>query len=102
METSTGHADAVSSSLHNFEYNWPFDYPFMPLQLINISSSWAELFKPRIEDQDTGLSNFLMQQIVGPGLEAALAQNIIVMFTVNDLARTSWDSVFQDDVQTVG
>ena len=80
----------------------PFHYPYLPLQLINISSSWAEFLNPLIEDQNTSLINVLMQQIVGPGAEAPSAQEILAILTVNGLARTSWDSVIQGDVKTVG
>ena len=101
VETSTGHADVVNSSVQTSVYNSPFDYLSTPLQLINITSSWAEFLNPLVYDHNNSLINFLMRQIVGPVAEVPLAQDILAMLTVNGLARTSRDSVIQGDVKTV-
>lgn len=79
-----------------------FEYPVFPQQVINISESWAQYLDPAVRGLNTNLIDILMQQQILPGTEHILAANILPILTVNGLARTSWDSLEQGDVKSVG
>ncbi|KAL8902620.1 MAG: hypothetical protein Q9207_004533 [Kuettlingeria erythrocarpa] len=76
-----------------------------PQQAIDISRTWAQYLDPSIEGLNTSLFNVLSQENKNKGetawdLDAACA--ILVMLTVNGLARTGWGSTLQGDVKSVG
>ncbi|KAL8787423.1 MAG: hypothetical protein Q9213_002200 [Squamulea squamosa] len=79
-----------------------FQYPTYPQQIINISESWAQYLNPALEGLDTSLINILMQQQLFPGQQYVSAAWILTMLAANGLARTSWDSLEQGEVKTVG
>ncbi|KAL8692746.1 MAG: hypothetical protein Q9218_002283 [Villophora microphyllina] len=54
------------------------------------------------ERSNTSLINVLMQQQLFPGSEFHTASYILSALTANGFARTSWDSLLQGDVKTVG
>lgn len=82
--------------------HFEFHYPNFPQRLINITESWAQYLNPRTRSLNTSLLNVLMQQQVFPSQQYVSASQILATLTVDGLARTSWDSLLQGDVKTVG
>ncbi|KAL8717679.1 MAG: hypothetical protein Q9225_005104 [Loekoesia sp. 1 TL-2023] len=79
-----------------------FSYPFFPDQPINISESWAQYLNPLIEGSNTSVVNTIMQQPVIPDSEGSVAPSMLASLVANGLARTSWQSVLQGNIRTVG
>ncbi|KAL8732573.1 MAG: hypothetical protein Q9181_003904 [Wetmoreana brouardii] len=84
------------------DYDIVFSYPDFPQQPINISESWAQYLDPLIDDLNSSLVNVLMQQQIHPNQPYISASAILAMLTANGLARTTWDSILQGDIKTVG
>ncbi|KAL8981520.1 MAG: hypothetical protein Q9177_005542, partial [Variospora cf. flavescens] len=73
-----------------------------PQRSINISRSWAQYLDPSMEGLNSSLFSVLSQeQPTQGGFRISVATSIIVMLTVNGLARTGWGSILQGDIKTV-
>ncbi|KAL8834804.1 MAG: hypothetical protein Q9170_003600 [Blastenia crenularia] len=96
--TNIPSAEAGSDDRDWSEYR----YPSFPTQLINISGSWAQYLNPSVENLNTTLINGLMQQSSGILPKYLFASHLLGSLIVNGLSRTSWYSLIQGDVKSVG
>ncbi|KAI4198357.1 MAG: hypothetical protein LQ346_002781 [Caloplaca aetnensis] len=81
-----------------------YQHPSLPQQSINISRSWAEYLDPSIQGLNTSLFNLLSKErpfYADVGTDLYMSTSILVILTVNGLARTGLGGTLQGDVKSI-